>query len=152
MQALQHEPLLAMTKKQRGMIGQTRSQESMRAQMRLNRTRHDRVFEPGEIVFRRLPAGTRLPKHLFPEPSSGPYEVVDQPTASSLVLRHPDGDLVDKGLRVPLDQILAGPPRAKVVSEETSEVCGLGTMLKEENAFAGRAPSRAGAASGKRKG
>ena len=112
-------------------------EESFRQQMRLNKNRFDRVFEPGEIVFRRLPSAARLPKHLFPEPSSGPYEVAGQPTSTSVVLRHPDGgDLVDKGMRVPLDQILAGPPRAKIVFEGASEVRGLALCSEK------RAPSQ----------
>ena len=40
------------------------------------RDRTVRTFEEGETVFRRLPRSARLPKHLFPPPSKGPYTVV----------------------------------------------------------------------------
>ena len=136
-----------------GLFQRVKTEESMRSQMRLNATRHERVFEKGETVFRRLPAGARLPKHLFPEPSSGPYEVVSQPTSTSVILKNPaDGKLVDDGARVPLDQVLAGPARPNVAFPEETEVRGIGQMLREEHRDAGQPPVRSGAAAGKRKG
>ena len=89
-----------------GLFTRVKAEESLRQQMRINRTRPDRVFYPGEIAFRRLPPGARLPKHLFPEPSTGPYEVAPQPS-SSVVLRNVETkELVDQGRPIPLDQIL----------------------------------------------
>ena len=38
-----------------------------------NKDRIVRWFEPGETVFRRMPRGARMPKHMFPPPSRGPY-------------------------------------------------------------------------------
>jgi len=57
--------------------------EAQKKQMELNRKRSVRVFERGEVVFRRLPRFARPPKHLMGEASSGPYVVVDQRTLSS---------------------------------------------------------------------
>ena len=136
-----------------GMFHRVKAEESLRNQMRVNSSRHERTFAPGETVFRRLPVGARLPKHLFPEPSSGPYEVVSQPTASSVVLKEQaSGTLVESGARIPLDQILAGPARAAVALDGESDVRGIGQMLRDEDPYAGRGPARAGAAAGVRKG
>ena len=80
-----------------------------------NKTRVERNFEPGEIVFRKLPLAARINKHLFPAPSAGPYEVVRQERRTSVTLKDPKtGAPVDNGAAIPLDQILAGPQRAKL--------------------------------------
>eukprot|EP00969_Alexandrium_andersonii_P113093 4999105-Alexandrium_andersonii.AAC.1 len=68
----------------------------------VNRTRHYRSLDPGEAVFRRQPGPARLPKRLFPEPSTGPYVVVSMPTDTSVILAAPQGELVDEGRKVPL--------------------------------------------------
>ena len=80
-----------------GLYNRVRTEESLRTQMQLNTTRHAKVFEPGDVAFRRLPSGARLPKHLFPEPSSGPYVVKGMHSHSSVLLLTPDGAPVDKG-------------------------------------------------------
>ena len=130
-----------------------KTEETLRSQLRVNLGRHERTFFPGETVFRRLPMGARLPKHLLPEPSSGPYEVVSQPTSSSLILKKPGSDeLLDGGAHIPLDQLLAGPPRPVIAFSETDEVRGIGRMIQEQEANAGRAPGRAGQAAGKQRG
>ena len=125
-----------------GTFQRVKIEEAANRQAYANTTRHDRVFTPGEIVFRRLPAGARLPKHLFPEPSSGPYEVVSQPTSTSVVLRHwkegGDGALVDHGARIPLDQILAGPQRRAIAFETEDEVRGVSKMILEEEKKVGQ--------------
>ena len=127
-----------------------KAEESLRQQMRINRTRPDRVFYPGEIVFRRLPPGARLPKHLFPEPSTGPCEVAAQPS-SSVVLRSVETkELVDQGRRPHWIKIFAGPPRAQVHFEPDSEVRAVSTMLKGEGGEL--APVRGSAQAGRRKG
>ena len=78
-----------------------------------NASRHLRQLTPGEVVFRRMPAKARPPKHLLGEPSKGPYVVVRQATFSSVVLRDPaTGELVDEGANIPLEQILVGPRRS----------------------------------------
>lgn len=90
-----------------------------------NRTRLDRVFDPGEIVFRRMPRSARMPKHVLPPPSRGPYCVHKQPDRFNLILKDPStGELVDGGARIPLDQILAGPRRARLqfAAEDESEI------------------------------
>ena len=67
-------------------------------------------FERGETVYRRMPKIVRPAKHLMAEPSSGPYLVDCQRSLSSIVLRGPaTNELVDGGIDIPLDQILAGP-------------------------------------------
>ena len=108
-------------------------EKSFQDMMRENRIRIDRVFEPGETVFRRMPRGSRLPKHLLPAPSQGPYEVVRQPTHTSLILRDPaTGKLVSDGALIPLDQILAGPRRARLefAREEDSEVRPISKLIE----------------------
>ena len=80
-----------------------------------NKNRVARSFEPGETVFRRMPRNSRLPKHLFPPPSRGPYKVHSQPDQFNLILKDPERDnLLDGGAKIPLDQILAGPRRARL--------------------------------------
>ena len=61
-------------------------EQAYRSQLKENHTRYDRTFEPGETVFRRQPRGSRLPKHLFSESSTGPYRVAQQHKPSSIVL------------------------------------------------------------------
>ena len=56
-----------------------------------------------------------MPKHLFPDPTMGPYQVVAQPTHTSVTLQDTKGNLVEGGRLVPLDQVVAGPRRAGVV-------------------------------------
>ena len=88
---------------------------ALRTQLAENKMRVERTFEPGEIVFRKLPPAARINKHLFPAPSAGPYEVVAQERRTSVTLKDPKtGTPVDKGAAIPLDQILAGPQRAKL--------------------------------------
>ena len=42
----------------------------------MNKHRHIRTLGKAGIVFRRMPANARAPKHLLSEPSKGPYAVV----------------------------------------------------------------------------
>merc|ERR1712032_602416 len=97
-----------------GVFTRAAQEESARRQFRANQTRASpRVLDEGETVFRRLPRAARLPKHLFPEASTGPYLVHEQRTPQSVVLKDPSTqELVDKGANIPLDQILAGPVEA----------------------------------------
>ena len=91
-----------------------------------------------------------MPKHLFPEPSTGPYEVVAQPS-SSVVLRNVETkELVDQCRPIPLDQIVAGPSRAQVHFEPDSEVRAVSTTLKGEGGEP--SPVRGSAKAGRRKG
>ena len=88
-----------------------------------NRDRVTHTFEPGETVFRRMPRNSRLPKHLLPPPSRGPYKVHCQPDPFNLILKEPDRDvLVDGGAKIPMDQILAGPRRARLEFADESDV------------------------------
>eukprot|EP00973_Karenia_brevis_P002940 401258-Karenia_brevis.AAC.1 len=49
----------------------------------------------------------------------GPYVVVRQNTFSSVVLKDPaTGQMVDKGVHIPLEQILAGPRRGQLQFEQ----------------------------------
>ena len=51
-----------------------------------------------------------------------------------MTLRNPETrELVDGGARIPLDQILSGPRRARVEFEGESEVRGVGAMLRKES-------------------
>ena len=87
-------------------------EQAVQLQTQENRYRAHRTFEKGETVFRRMPGGSRPPKHLFAEASLGPYVVASQPTMSSVTLMDPaTGLLVNNGALIPLDQIRAGPKR-----------------------------------------
>ena len=111
------------------------AEEAAKQQDELNRKRTLRVFDRGEIVFRRMPAFARPSKHLMSEPSSGPYIVVDQRSLSSAVLMDPNtGQLLNGGASIPMDQLLAGPRRSKLEfkPDEESDVRSLGQMLRRE--------------------
>ena len=43
-------------------------EDRLRDQLRINRHRWVRELEPGDVVFRRLPEGARVPKKLLTEP------------------------------------------------------------------------------------
>ena len=95
----------------------------------VNSTRHVRQLIPGEIVFRKMPPKARPPKHLLGEPSSGPYVVVNQSTYNSARLRDPaTGQMVDGGVDIPLEQILAGPKRG-LLKFEASQGKSIGQMI-----------------------
>ena len=112
-------------------------EQSMRAQLRLNKTRVHRQFEPGELVYRKVPREARLPKHLFPDPSSGPYQVFDQPSNTSVILHDMKGNLVDGGKWIPLDQIVTGPRRAGVVFQEETAVRPWSEMIRGRQTLTG---------------
>ena len=125
----------------------------MRAQLRADNKLHDVRLETGDVVFRTVPKGPRLPKHLLPEPSKGPYVVSSQPTTTSVVLRGVESDeSVDGGAAIPLDQILAGPWRARMDFDPDSEVRVVGVMLRREGAFAGVGTMHSGFKAGRRTG
>ena len=110
-----------------------REEASIAALRTVNQNRTVRCFEPGETVFRRMPKGSRLPKHMFPPPNRGPYVVVEQPDNFGLVLKDPTtGSLVDSGRKIPFDQILAGPRRARLqfAEEEENEVRHISKMIE----------------------
>ena len=89
----------------------------------VNSRRNQRTFDPSEVVFRRMPNKARTPKHLLGDPSNGPYVVVSHLTNSSVALKDPGtGLLLDEGRGIPLDQILAGPRRSRLVFGEESDV------------------------------
>ena len=96
----------------------------------VNQTRHIRQLERGEIVFRRMPMKARPAKHLLSEPSSGPYMVVGQSTFNSVKLKDPSsGQMVDVGVDVPMEQILAGPKRSQFRFDPDSEGRSIGQMV-----------------------
>ena len=98
-----------------GAFARINREQSIAQQVSANRLRMERVFEEGETVFRRMPRGAKMPKHLFPPPSRGPYVADSQPDRFNLIWRDPEtNQLVDKGARIPMDQIIAGPRRARL--------------------------------------
>ena len=57
------------------------------------------VLQPGEVMFRKMPAKARPPKHLLGEPSTGPYVADSQATFNNAKLRDPTtGEFVDQAL------------------------------------------------------
>ena len=120
-----------------GIFARMTAHDAEKKQAELNRKRNVRVFEKGETVFRKKPMFARPPKHLMGDQTTGPYIVADQKTLSSVVLRDPTtGRLLDEGANIPLDQILAGPRRARLTFpvDEESEVRGISQMLRREGA------------------
>ena len=103
----------------RGLMGvftRATQEAALKAQMAENKTRVERTFEKGEVVFRKLPSPARMSKHLFPAPCTGPYQIEEQPRRTSVILRDPKtGILVNNGAYIPLEQIIAGPRRAKLI-------------------------------------
>ena len=98
-----------------GLFSRASRDAALRVQIRVNHNRHRRELHQGETVFRKLPHGARMQKHLFPAPSCGPYTAERQPTHTSVVLRDPKtGEPVDRGAYIPLDQILVAPLRTPV--------------------------------------
>ncbi len=113
-----------------------------------------RLFSAGETVFSKLPSFVRPAKHLLGDRCSGPYDVVDQRSFQSALLRDPQtGELVDGGRNILLDQLLTGQRRSNLVFDEApTEVRGIGEMLRGERA---PVPNAAGAlirGAGRRKG
>ena len=109
-------------------------EEALRQQVRINQNRHNRELTPGSVVFRLLPKAARLPKGTFPEKSTGPYLVKSQISAVAALLTDLQGNLINGGNPVPLDQILEGPIRTPLQFPDGDEVRGLGAMLRGDNA------------------
>ena len=135
-----------------GMFTRATQEVALKAQMKENKTRVDRTDEPGELVFRKMPIGARMSKHLLPPPASGPYYVASQPNRTSVVLRKEDGELLDKGVYIPLDQVLAGPQRAQLKWSEEAECPerSISQMLSAD--VTGSGPLRSGFSASKTKG
>ena len=96
-----------------------------------NRTRHTRVLNPGEVVFRRLPKKAQPAKHLLEPPSDGPYVVVRQATLNSVQLKDLEtGEMVAEGADIPLEQILAGPRRSMLRFEPVDNGRSVGEMIR----------------------
>jgi len=101
-----------------GILNRHKEASLLRQKDTLNQSRHLRILHPGEVVFRKMPSKARPAKHLLAEPSSGPYEVWKQHSFSSVQLRDPStGNFVDGGRDIPLEQILTGPKRSKLLFE-----------------------------------
>ena len=82
--------------------------------------------------------------------------VHQQPTSTSLILKDPEtGLLVDGGALIPLDQILAGPRRARLAfaRDEDSEVRPFCNMIADADVpRATGTPLRSGCQAGRRRG
>jgi len=75
----------------------------------VNRRRNLRIFDEGEMVYRKKPAFARPPKQLMADPISGPYVVAGQSTTSSVILKDPEtGVLIDGGANIPVEANLGG--------------------------------------------
>jgi hypothetical protein len=137
-----------------GIFARATAEEVLKRQEELNRKRTVRTFDAGEVVFRKLPAFARPAKHLLGDRCQGPYIVVDQRSFQSAVLRDPaSGELVDKGRNVPLDQLLTGPRRSKLMFDpEPAEVRGIGEMLRGDRGPAVNATGSLIRGAGRRKG
>ena len=114
-----------------GLFPRASRDAALRVQMRVNHNRHMRELQQRETLFRKLPHGARMQKHLFPAPSCGPYVVERQPTHTSVILRDPQtGDLVDRGAYIPLDQILIAPLRTPVEFSQEPDVRSFSEMIE----------------------
>jgi hypothetical protein len=102
-----------------GVFARATADEVLKRQEELMRRQNVRIFGAGETVFRKLPAFARLAKHLLGDRCAGLYIVVAQKSYQSAVLKDPlTGELVDQGRNIPLDQLLTGPRRSKLVFED----------------------------------
>ena len=113
----------------------------------VNKRRNLKVFDVGEIVYRKKPAFARPPKQLMIDPVTGPYTVAGQRTTSSVMLQDREtGELVDGGANIPVEQILAGPRRAPVHFPEESDLRSVGAMIRGDGVGSaqGRPGKRAG--------
>ena len=72
-----------------GIYSRATAGEVFKKQEELNRKRTIRIFAKGEVVFRKLPAFARPPKHLLGDRCTGPFIVVDQRSLQSAVLKDP---------------------------------------------------------------
>ena len=119
-----------------GMYSRCTAEEVLKKQEELNRKRTVRIFDKGEVVFRKLPSFARPAKHLLGDRCTGPYLVTEQRSLQSAVLTDPStGQLVDKGRNIPLDQLLTGPRRSKLLFDpEPADIRGIGEMLRGEGA------------------
>ena len=81
--------LFANWKELYGIFIRCSQEKAPQLQMRLNRNKAVRRLDPGDIVYRRLPAPARLAKHLLPEQGLGPYEMVGQTSFFSCQLKDP---------------------------------------------------------------
>ena len=91
----------------------------------VNRRRNLKIFEPGEMVYRKKPAFARPPKQLMIDPVSGPYEVVGQRTNSSVVLKDPGtGDLIEKERTSPWTKSLQARAGRSFCSQKRAK-CGV---------------------------
>ena len=110
-------------------LGQDTAQKM---QDKANRSRRARTFDPGEVVFRKMPGPARLPKRWFPDPCSGPYTVRSHPTSTSVILDDAEGKPVEGGRNIPLSQIVAGPRRAAIrfVEPQDGDCRALSHMLE----------------------
>ena len=114
-----------------GLFSRASRDAALRVQLCINHNRHMRELQQGETVFRKLPHGARMQKHLFPAPSCGPYVVERQPTHTSVVLRDPKtGELVDRGAYIPLEQILIAPLRTPVEFSKEPDVRSFSEMVE----------------------
>ena len=107
----------------------------MKQQENVNQTRHLRQLTPGETVFRKMPSKARPAKHPPGEPSAGPYVVVRQSTHNSVQLKNPaTGLMVDEGVDIPLEQILASPKRGRLSFEVSNGDRSIGQMISGQTA------------------
>ena len=78
----------------------------------MNASRHPKNIMEGDHVFRKKPAFARPHKGTFPEKSCGPYVVTRKLGEAHVILQDPEtGLMVDKGVPVPMDQIIIFPYR-----------------------------------------
>ena len=78
----------------------------------INASRHSKNIMEGDHVFRKKPAFARPHKGTFPEKSCGPYVVTRKLGEAHVILQDPEtGLMVDKGVPVPMDQIIIFPYR-----------------------------------------
>ena len=63
-----------------GMFSRSVRYRAQQMEDAINRRRRLKVFDKGEMVYRKKPGFARPPKQLLADPAEGPYEVVDQKT------------------------------------------------------------------------
>ena len=66
-------------------------------------------INPGDLVYRKLPTGAKLPKRLFSDNVRGPYRVARRKGMSVVLADLNSGAELDAGALVPVDQLIMGP-------------------------------------------
>ena len=125
-----------------GLFQKVTSSTSLLNAFKLNKNRHTMPLREGDLVYRRLPPGSRLPKRLFSDNVRGPYKVVAVKGISAVLADVESGLQIDAGVPVPVDQLILAPERVPVEFEPETELRPMSEIVEES--FAPQHPNSQG--------